>query len=89
MHKQFSIISAIRPQLYFYNLLSLLTTSHLPSVTKAVKNYSSQQYTSLFAPTTYPYYDLNGSRVAMKNIVSCFIVKGNIDIHTHSETGIS
>ena len=87
MHKQFSVISAIRSQFYFYSPLSLVTTSHLPSVTKAVEN--SHQYASLFAPTTYPYYDLNGSRGAMKEIVSCFIVKGNIDIHTHNEIWIS
>lgn len=86
MHKQFSLISAIRPQFYFYNPLSLVTTSHLPSVTKAVENDNSRQYASLFDPTTYPYYDLNGSRGVMKEIVSCFIVKGNIDIHTHNET---
>lgn len=47
-----------------------VTTSHLPSVTKAVENDNSHQYAFLFAPSTYPYYDLNGNRAAMKEIVS-------------------
>lgn len=73
----------MRQYFYFSNPHSLVTTSHLTSVTKTVENGNSHQYASLFAPTTYPYYDLNGSRDAVKEMIPCFIVKGNIDTHTH------